>query len=224
VNQFTQSDPWSHLYSARRRVIACATVIEEMLPLLPAGVPYEVLDFGLHLIPENLKKVLQEKIDQASQQAEVLLLGYGLCGNALEKPDELLSDADVPIFMPMDEDHPVDDCVGLLIGGRDCYYAEQCEVAGTFFMIPGWSRHWRRIFGQEFGNVSVEMAKRLFEHYERSLLIPTPVMSKGEMRENVEEFNRLFGFRCESREGTMRLLYEAWQNAKAFLGFATGGT
>jgi hypothetical protein len=29
---------WSSLYKARRRVIACATVIEEMLPFLPADV------------------------------------------------------------------------------------------------------------------------------------------------------------------------------------------
>jgi hypothetical protein len=32
-------------------VLACATVIEEMLPLLPPDVSYEVLDFGLHVNP-----------------------------------------------------------------------------------------------------------------------------------------------------------------------------
>ena len=31
-------------------------------------VSFEVLDFGLHLRPEELRKVLQEKIDEASQQ------------------------------------------------------------------------------------------------------------------------------------------------------------
>ena len=183
-----------------------------------------VLELGLHNRKQSLQEGLQKAALALSPHVDALLLGYGLCGNALAKPDELLSDAGVPIFIPMDEDHPVDDCVGLLIGGRDCYYAELCEVAGTFFMIPGWTHHWRRIFDREFGNVSVDMAKRLFEHYERSLLIPTPVMSKGEMRKNVEEFNNLFEFRCEAREGTMNLLYETWENAKAFLGFATGGS
>src|SRR5690242_959209 len=62
------------LYTSRRRVIACATVIEEMLPLLPADVPYEVLDFGLHINPQELKRVLQEKVDEASPNADVLLL------------------------------------------------------------------------------------------------------------------------------------------------------
>jgi len=49
-------------------------------------------------------------------------------------------------------------------------------------------------------------------------------MAKEEMRENVEEFNNLFEFRCEEREGTMRILDKTWENAKAFLGFTTGGT
>ena len=69
--------------NCRTKVIACATVIEEMLPLLPHHVSYETLDFGLHLNPQKLKSVLQEKIDQASRDADVLLLGYGLCSMAV---------------------------------------------------------------------------------------------------------------------------------------------
>jgi len=187
----------------------------------------EVLVCVLELALHNRKRSLQEGLRKAalelSPHVDALLLGYGLCGNALEKPDELLSDAGVPIFIPMDEDHPVDDCIGLLIGGRDCYYAELCEVAGTFFMIPGWTHHWRRMFDREFGNVSVDMAKRLFEHYERSLLIPTPVMSKEEMRKNVEEFNNLFEFRCETREGTMRILDKTWKEAKEYIDLKNDG-
>ena len=33
--------------NCRTKVIACATVIEEMLPLMPPDIAYEVLDFGL---------------------------------------------------------------------------------------------------------------------------------------------------------------------------------
>ncbi|MFQ5822366.1 MAG: DUF1638 domain-containing protein [Candidatus Heimdallarchaeota archaeon] len=176
-----------------------------------------VLELALH----NRKRTLQQGLVQAacemSPHVDALFLGYGLCGNALEKPDKLLSETGVPIFIPIDEDHPVDDCVGLLIGGRECYYGELCKVAGTFFMIPGWSVHWKRMFEQEFGNMSVEIAKRLFTHYERSLLISTPIMSEDEMRGNVKEFNKLFGFREEAREGTLRILNETWKKAKEFL-------
>ncbi len=68
----------------------------------------------------------------------------------------------------MDTDHPVDDCVGLLIGGRNTYYGEQCKEPGTFFMLPGWTHHWDRMFEAEFGSMSVDMAKRLFKDYKRS--------------------------------------------------------
>ncbi|MBW2093968.1 MAG: DUF1638 domain-containing protein [Deltaproteobacteria bacterium] len=196
------------------------------IPLIKGFTPnypgrLEVLVRVLELALHNRKRILQEGLVKAAKEmgryVDAIVLGYGLCGNALQKPDELLADARVPIFIPMDEDHPVDDCVGLLIGGRDCYYAEQCEVAGTFFMIPGWTHHWRRIFDREVGNVSVDMAKRLFEHYERSLLIPTPVMAKEEMRKNIEDFNQLFGFRTEVRQGTMDILDKTWKSAKKYL-------
>jgi hypothetical protein len=176
-----------------------------------------VLELGLH----NRKKLLQDGLVEAAcemgSQVDALLLGYGLCGNALEKPGELLSEAGVPVFIPMDEDHPVDDCIGLLIGGRECYYSEQCKVAGTFFMIPGWTYHWKRMFEQEFGNMSLEIAKRLFQNYERSLLISTPIMPLEEMRQNSGPFNERFGFRTDVCEGSLGLLQKTWESAKEWV-------
>jgi hypothetical protein len=177
----------------------------------------QVLELALH----NRKRTLQQGIKEAAMvfgpHVDALMLGYGLCGNALEKPEQLLADAGVPVFIPMDDDHPVDDCVGLIIGGRQRYYDEQCNVAGTFFMIPGWTSHWRRMFEQEFGNWSLDMAKRLFRDYERSLLVTTPHMSVEIMRQNSEAFNNLFELRTEVCEGTLKLLHDTWLSTKAFL-------
>src|SRR5208283_2283533 len=105
-------------------------------------------------------------------------------------------------------------CVGLIIGGREYYYGEQCKEAGTFFMIPGWTRHWRRLFEKEFGKLDPQMAKRIFSSYKRSLLLPTPVALEETMRQNIEEFNELLGFRTEVRKGTLDILYRAWESAK----------
>ena len=181
----------------------------------------EVLVYILELALHNRKNTLQQGLIEAAREmgsrVDALLLGYGLCGNALENPDALLADAGVPIFIPMDEDHPVDDCVGLIIGGRQNYYEEQCKVAGTFFMIPGWTYHWRRMFESEFGNLSVAMARRLFKNYERSLLISTPIMTDAEMKQNSHEFSTLFGFREEFRPGTLEILLDSWNSAKQCL-------
>ena len=68
---------------SRTLVLACTTVLEEILPLLPEGMGYLELDFGLHLRPQNLKQALQDAIDEASQEANIILLGYGLCSMAV---------------------------------------------------------------------------------------------------------------------------------------------
>jgi len=181
----------------------------------------QVLELGLHSHKKRLQEGLVKAACEMASRVDTLMLGYGLCGNALEKPDEVFADVGVPFIIPMDEDHPVDDCVGLIIGGRRAYYEEQCKVAGTFFMIPGWTRHWRRMFEQEFGNLSVDIARRLFKNYERSLLIPTPIMSEKAMQQNSAEFNKLFGFRQEIRQGTLDILERAWDSAKATLNNGT---
>src|SRR5208337_4621002 len=181
----------------------------------------EVLARVLELALHNRKSLLQEGLGKAVREmahyVDGIFLGYGLCGNALQNPKELFADAGVPLFIPMDEDHPVDDCVGLIIGGRDSYYAEQCKEAGTFFMIPGWTRHWRHLFEKEWGNLNPQMAKRLFSGYKRSLLLPTAVLSEVEMMHNIEDFNSLFGFRTEVQTGTLDILYRAWDSAKKVL-------
>jgi len=198
------------------------------IPLLKGFGPYqpdrlEVLVRVLELALHNRKRFIQEGLIRAAKEmgrhVDAIVLGYGLCGNALQKPEELLVDAGVPIFIPMDQDHPVDDCVGLLIGGRECYYKEQCRVAGTFFMIPGWTRHWKELFKKEYGSFDVEFARRIFQmsNYERSLLIPNPTLPADEMRQNIEEFNQLFGFRTELQQGSLDMLKKIWETAKQFL-------
>ncbi len=178
-----------------------------------------VLELALH----NRKSLLQEALVKAAKEmgryTDAIMLGYGLCGNALQKPEELLADAGVPVFIPMDNDHPVDDCVGLIIGGRECYYREQCKVAGTFFMIPGWTRHWKKLFLKEYGKFDVELMRRIFgmSKYERSLMIPNPSLPVDQMEKNIDEFNRLFGFRTEMLEGNLNMLNRTWKGVKEYL-------
>ena len=84
-------------------------------------------------------------------------------------------------------------------------------------MIPGWTRHWKGICDSEYGQLSPEMAKMVFAHYERSLLVTTPVLAEEAMRQNIKEFNQLFGFRTDVRSGTLDILQRTWDAAKASL-------
>lgn len=209
----------SSLASRNTKTLRRISSITEFVPGPDLGfeVVIRVLELAHHIRAERLRKVLLNEASHIASSVDAFFLGYGLCGNAFDQPETLFSEAGVPIFIPMDGSYPVDDCVGMIIGGREQYCKELSKVAGTFFMTPGWSYHWRRMLEKEFGDMKLELLRRLFTHYKRTLLIKTPVFSEDEMRQNAEEFNRLFGFYVESCEGTLRILSEAWQSAKAFL-------
>ncbi len=174
-----------------------------------------ILELGLHSSKSKLQQALVTESHKIGQPADALFLGYGLCGNALDDPATLLSHIDIPFFLPQDKDHTVDDCVGLFIGGRDSYYEEQLNEAGTFFMTPGWTNHWKAIFEKEFGkNMSIKMAKRIFKHYKRTLLVTNSVMKEHQMETNIHEFNSLFQCYSDISQGSMDMLNDTWQAAK----------
>lgn len=175
-----------------------------------------VLELGLHRNRKVLRDALTKAAHELRPHVNALLLGYGLCGNALEDPRAVL-DVDVPVFLPMDHDHPVDDCVALCLGGRDCYYAEQRKIPGTFFLTPGWSKHWQRMLDPRSGEMAQPGLKRLLSGYERALLVQTSALTDVEMLRRGEEFSRKTGLRLEVRQGTMALLTAAWTAAKNFV-------
>ncbi len=174
-----------------------------------------VLEIGLHRNRAVLREALAAAARALRPHVDALLLGYGLCGNALDDPQAVL-DVDVPVFLPTDQGHPVDDCVGLCLGGRDGYYAEQRKVPGTFFLTPGWSQHWKRMLDSH-GEASQPGLKRVLAGYERALLVQTPALADDEMLLRGAEFCRQTGLRLEVRQGTMELLTAAWAAAKSFV-------
>ncbi|MCK5136311.1 MAG: DUF1638 domain-containing protein [Bacteroidales bacterium] len=175
-----------------------------------------VLEVALHRKKHILQKGIVSAAREMNRYVDAFLLGYGLCGNALRNPIELL-DVDVPVFYPVDDDHPVDDCVSMIMGGRDCYYAEQCRIPGTYFMTPGWTYHWKSMFGHNPCNIDSDILKRVFKKYKRSLLVLTPVMPEDEMKQNTEEFDKLLKLQVEEHKGTIEILNTAWKKAKSFI-------
>jgi Protein of unknown function (DUF1638) len=178
----------------------------------------KVAKLGLHSVIKDLKEGVTAAVKEIEPYVDAVMLGYGLCGNAMAKPEELFESVDVPVFMVMDEDHIVDDCIGMLIGGRENYYEEQCKIAGTMFMTPGFVRHWKDLLHKSRGGVyDIEMSKRMLKDYERTLLMPTGVMSVEQMEEQIQEFNELYGLRTEFREGTLDLLQNTFEKVKNFV-------
>lgn len=195
---------WKALYTARRRVIACATVIEEMLGWLPAEVSHEVLDFGLHLRPEKLREALQAKIDEASPEAEVLLLGYGLCSMAVIG----LQARNAHLVIPR-----VDDCIAIFLGSCAAYQKQARQEPGTYYLTKGWieagdtpfEEHQQLV--EKYGEAKARrMTQLMLKNYKRLAFINTGQYEIERFRAYAQKTAASFDLRFEEIEGSPALV------------------
>lgn len=89
----------------------------------PHIVDVELLQFGLHNQPNNLRSLLQEKIN-ASSGYDAIALVYGLCGQATAG----LSAGSVPVVITR-----CHDCITLFLGSRDRYNDQFYNYPGTYW-------------------------------------------------------------------------------------------
>lgn len=205
-------------------VMACATVIEEMLPLLPPGMQHQILDFGLHIQPDKLRESLQAGIDAVSPEIETILLGYGLCSQAVIG----IAARQFRLVVPR-----VDDCIAIFLGARTAY-TEQCRTEpGTYYLTKGWIE----VGSTPFSEYD-EMVKRLGEakaarvysimlkHYKRLALINTGQYEMERYREYTRQTAERFGLRYEEIEGSnamvKKMIEGDWDDE--FVVVAPGGT
>lgn len=177
----------------------------------------KVLELGLHRKCEVLRNSLAKTLRDMNRYVDAFCLGYGLCGNALKGIGHELN-TEKPVLIPHDKAEPVDDCVSLIIGGRERYYEEQKREAGTFFLTPGWAGHWADLFMECKTEKERELLiNRFFSRYKRALLITDPVMTRDTLINKTEEFIKLTGLKREFGIGTLSLIEENWNSCKSAL-------
>jgi len=93
------------------KLISC-NVFKRELEDIVRGSPHELdiefLELGEHAHPSELRRKLQQKIDDAAE-CDALLLCYGLCGTATDG----LTAKHCPVVIPRSHD-----CCGILLGSR----------------------------------------------------------------------------------------------------------
>jgi hypothetical protein len=202
------------IQATRTKVIACATVIEEMLPLLPPDVDYRVLDFGLHVNPEALKRALQEAIDAWAPLAETILLGYGLCSQAVVG----LQANDCTLVVPK-----VDDCIAIFLGSGEAYKAQSRTEPGTYYLTKGWIEAGDSPFGEydslveQYGEKKARwLMGRVLKNYTRLALINTGQYELERYRDYSRHTAERFGLRYEEIPGSSalikKMLYGPWDD------------
>jgi len=192
------------MQTTRTKVIACATVIEEMLPYLPPNIEYEVLDFGLHLSPTNLRQRLQEAIDASSSQFNTFLLGYGLCSMAVIG----LKATNCRLVIPR-----TDDCIAIFLGSQKAYREQAHKEIGTYYLTKGWIEvadtpfdEYERLISQ----YGVERADRIMhamlKNYTRLVYIDTGNSDKSQYVAYARKVAEQFHLRFEEIKGSNELI------------------
>jgi hypothetical protein len=196
----------------RMTVIACATVIEEMMPHLPPAVKYQVLDFGLHVNPDALRSTLQKAIDTASETADRIILGYGLCSQAVVG----LRANDCTLVVPK-----VDDCIAIFLGSGKAYREQACSAPGTYYLTKGWIEagdspfHEYDSLVEQYGSEKARwLMSRILKNYTRLALINTGQYELERYRDYSRRTAERFGLRYEEIPGSdalvKRMLHGPW--------------
>jgi hypothetical protein len=151
-------------------VIACKVFQNLLENYLPDGLASRVtfMDYGLHRVPRNLKKELQERLD-AIQAPSLVVLGYGLCGNGLHG----LKAGKHTLLAPR-----ADDCIALLLGSYQAYRREFDAEPATYWLSKGWLESGSnplqeyREYVEKYGEEQAEwLMDQQYRNYRRVVLV-----------------------------------------------------
>lgn len=139
------------------KLIACEALAREAY-LAAAGSPHvidtQLLSFGLHNTPDELRSTIQSAIDSSEGKGyDAIALGYGLCSRGTAD----VRARSIPIAIIR-----MHDCITAFLGSRARYAAEFSAHPGTYYYSPGWIE--RKEGDMEQGFVDIH-AQRSAEHY-----------------------------------------------------------
>jgi hypothetical protein len=190
--------------NGRTKIIACATVIEEMYPFMSPDQDYEILDFGLHLRPGSLKEALQDAIDTAAADYDTVILGYGLCSMAVVG----LKANNCTIIIPR-----VDDCIACFLGSQDAYLQQQKNEPGTYYLTKGWIEvsdtlldEYNRMVEKYGEQTADRLMNIMLKNYKRLVYIDTGIADQEKYRAYALKVAAKFNLRFEEMPGSNELI------------------
>ncbi len=151
-------------------VLACSVFQHLIETYLPQDVVARVtfLDYGLHTVPKNLQKTVQETIDAVAEPS-LIVLGYGLCGNGLHN----IHAGKHTLLIPR-----ADDCIAILLGSYEKYIREFTEHSGTYYLTKGWLesgsdplREYEKYVNQYGEETADWLMDQQYQHYKRLTLV-----------------------------------------------------
>jgi hypothetical protein len=189
-------------------IIACKILQSALEEMLPERLRQrtQFMDYGLHRTPAQMGQALQAAIDAIETPGRIVL-GYGLCGNALEG----IKAGSHTLIIPK-----VDDCIALLLGSRRAYLQQMQKAPGTYYLNKGWLesgsdplREYRE-YAEKYGAAEADwIMDQQYRNYERLVLIahdPNDLDKYRPQALEVARYCRQWGMRFEEILGSDRFI------------------
>ncbi|MCE5323542.1 DUF1638 domain-containing protein [bacterium] len=213
--------------SAKRKIkiIACEALSYEIKQAAAKSrheTDIELLAFGLHNTPDELRDTIQSQIDECEDQDyELIALGYGLCSRGTAD----IVARSIPIIIPR-----AHDCITLFLGSRERYNKEFAAHPGTYYYSPGWIdfkegdvqqgfiddvhernyqekyRQYLEKYGEENAKYLIEQEQQWYQHYTRATFINMGLGDIEAYRKFTHEIADSHNWEYAEIEGSMSLI------------------
>lgn len=175
-------------------ILSCEALRGILEPRLPDDTSIQFLDYHFHLRPKDLKDEIERRLAELLEPS-VVLIGYGLCGNAVAG---IRAGRHTLVILR------TDDCIAMVLGSYTAYRREQASNPGTYYLTRGWIRsgghplHEYGEYVERYGTETADMLMdTLYRHYSRLCLIG---VTEEELDECRPEAKRIAEF-CEQKLG-----------------------
>lgn len=195
---------------ARYHVIACHVLWRELChfaSLSPHVFTFNFVKQGLHNTPELLKVQLQKAVDEAPEECEAVLLGYGLCSNGAAG---VVARAK-PLVIPR-----AHDCITFFLGSKERYREYFDAHPGTYWYTPGWiecslqpglerynflRRDYVEKYGEDNADYLMEMEQGWMKEYSNAAYIDLGFSDTLRFREYTRECAQWLGWKTDELQG-----------------------
>ncbi len=194
----------------------------------PHIIDIELLDSYYHEYPQDMHKILQEKIDFLEEKQDIydyIVLGFGLCGKVLEN----LKSRSIPIVIPK-----AHDCITLFMGSKEVYAQYFRDNPGTIYYIASWLERnglkkerkelasiglgesyddYVKKYGEENAKYLIEMADQWKKHYNSGLYMDNKLIEHdftGQVAELAQERGWKFSKKESDSSLIKKLLWGEW--------------
>lgn len=180
--------------------ITCDVIYDEIKQNLPPYWDVLSLEKKLHEKSDALRDRLQKEIDQR-QDADVIILGYGLCGKGT---DGLVSKNTHLVVSKCD------DCIAMLLGSVEAYKKQHRLEPGTYYLTRGYIGDSDDFMVAGFSQIRDKydektwewIRKEMLKNYKRLVFINTGNYHPERYRKKARQEAEKLGLRFEEIQGT----------------------